>query len=320
MTEAVGSSTARIESAAVSRWHRRVRKAAAALLGAVVLGGGIIAAYLQAREDWTATLRWSPRRLLSPAMQQQVNLVKRALPAGAALFYLNELKNSGEALEFGMWQRSLFPDHMIFALHSVQELGDPKVQALRTQYQISYVLSVGDLPPDPAFGSKKILTLADSPGAWTVLGAFNTEDLAAKKQAEQSSTFPAANPTDASRAVDGNPDGNAAHGSLTHTGRETYPWWQTDLGVSTFVGSIVVWNRTDCCAERLGDYWIFVSETPFASKDTPATLLTRAGTWSSHQRTPPNPSTTVWAGVQGRYIRVQLSGANYLSLAEVEVY
>jgi hypothetical protein len=33
----------------------------------------------------------------------------------------------------------------------------------------------------------------------------------------------------------------------------------------------------------------------------------------------PNPSTTIGVGFQGRYVRVQLSGANYLSLAEVQV-
>jgi hypothetical protein len=34
----------------------------------------------------------------------------------------------------------------------------------------------------------------------------------------------------------------------------------------------------------------------------------------------PNPSTPIAAGVRGRYVRVQLSFANYLSLAEVLVF
>ena len=66
---------------------------------------------------------------------------------------------------------------------------------------------------------------------------------------------------------------------------------------------------------------MFVSNTPFLPTDTPATLQNRAGTFSSHQTTAPNPSTTIAAvGAQGRYVRVQLTGTNYLSLAEVQVF
>jgi len=124
----------------------------------------------------------------------------------------------------------------------------------------------------------------------------------------------------ASRAVDGNTDGNFDDGSVAHTGYEANPWWQVDLGAPKTVNSVVVWNRTDCCGDRLSDYWIFVSNTPFAPTDTPATLQNRAGTWSSHQTTAPNPSTSVVVpGMQGQYVRVQLGVANFLNVAEVQV-
>ena len=144
-------------------------------------------------------------------------------------------------------------------------------------------------------------------------------NLAAGKSASQSSTYPG---YPASLAVDGNTDGVVSHSSVTVTaGTDTYPWWQVDLGSSASVSSISVWNRTDCCGSRLGDYWVFVSDTPFSAADTPATLQGRAGTWSSHQTTAPSPSTSIPAsGAQGRYVRVQLSSANYLSLAEVQVF
>jgi hypothetical protein len=122
------------------------------------------------------------------------------------------------------------------------------------------------------------------------------------------------------KAVDGNTDGNYGDGSLTHTGLDANAWWQVDLGTTASISSIVIWNRTDCCGSRLNDYWVFVSNTPFQSSDTPATLESRAGTWSSHQTVQPNPSSTVPVGAQGRYVRVQLSGTNYLSLAEVQVF
>jgi alpha-L-fucosidase 2 len=120
--------------------------------------------------------------------------------------------------------------------------------------------------------------------------------------------------------VDGSTDGNFFDGSVTATNLDPNAWWQVDLGASTFVSSILIFNRTDCCGSRLNDYWVFVSDTPFLASDTPATLQNRPGTFSSHQTAAPNPSTTIAAGAQGRYVRVQLTGANYLSLAEVQVF
>jgi hypothetical protein len=152
-----------------------------------------------------------------------------------------------------------------------------------------------------------------------VYGTFLTNsDLAQGKTAAQSSTYGPT--TGAANAVDGNADGNYWDGSITHTNLDANAWWQVDLGASAAVGSISIWNRTDCCPQRLNDYWVFVSDTPFGASDTPATLQNRAGTWSSHQTSYPNPSTTITLNAQGRYVRVQLSGTNYLSLAEVQVF
>ena len=146
-------------------------------------------------------------------------------------------------------------------------------------------------------------------------------DLALGQAATQSSTLAGYSTDSASSAVDGNTDGNFFDGSVTHTNQDTNAWWQVDLGQSTTISSVVVWGRTDCCGSRLSDYWVFVSNTPFNANDTPATLQNRAGTYSSHQTSQPSPSTSVpFAGVSGRYVRVQLSGTNYLSLAEVQVF
>jgi hypothetical protein len=151
-------------------------------------------------------------------------------------------------------------------------------------------------------------------------GAPPPTNVALGKSAAQSSTFPGYATDGAASAVDGNTDGNFGDGSVTATNLDPNPWWQVDLGTSTAVSSIVIWDRTDCCSSRLGDYWVFVSDTPFLPTDTPATLQSRLGTFSSHQTSAPNPSTTIAAGAQGRYVRVQLSSANYLSLAEVQVF
>jgi hypothetical protein len=150
-------------------------------------------------------------------------------------------------------------------------------------------------------------------------GNSSSTNVALGKAASQSSTFSGFTSDGPGSAVDGNQDGNFFNGSVTHTNLDINAWWQVDLGASAAIGSVVISNRTDCCGTRLNDYWVFVSDTPFSPLDTPATLQGRAGTFSSHQTTAPSPSASIAVGAQGRYVRVQLNGTNYLSLAEVQV-
>jgi hypothetical protein len=149
----------------------------------------------------------------------------------------------------------------------------------------------------------------------------NTQsNLAQNNAATQSSNFPGYSFVIAASAVDGNTDGKFLNNSVTVTNFEANPWWQVDLGSTSTVNSILIWNRTDCCGDRLSDYWVFASNTVFAAGDTPTSLQARAGTWGSHQTLAPSPSTTILVGaVQARYVRVQLTGTNYLSLSEVQV-
>ncbi len=150
--------------------------------------------------------------------------------------------------------------------------------------------------------------------------AFGTlaSNLALGQAATQSSTW---GTQIATEAVDGSADGNYWDNSVATTNLNPNAWWQVDLGTSAKLDSIVVWNRTDCCGTRLSDYWVFVSDTPFLPSDTPATLQGRPGTFSSHQTSAPSPSASIQAsGAEGRYVRVQLSGSGYLSLAEVQVF
>ena len=109
-------------------------------------------------------------------------------------------------------------------------------------------------------------------------------NVAQGKPATQSSTLPGYPTAVAASAVDGNTSGNWADGSVTATNLDTNAWWQVDLGSSATVNSVVVWNRTDCCASRLSDYWVFVSNTPFLATDTPATLASRPASMSCLSR------------------------------------
>jgi hypothetical protein len=156
-----------------------------------------------------------------------------------------------------------------------------------------------------------------------VIGTISTAgvDVALGKTATQSSTYPGYSTAGPGSAVDGNTDGNFLDGSVSHTNDDANAWWQVDLGASATINSVVIWGRTDCCSSRLSDYWVFISNTPFSATDTPATLQGQAGTFSSHQTSAPAPSTSIsCGGALGRYVRVQLSGTNYLALAEVQVF
>lgn len=124
-----------------------------------------------------------------------------------------------------------------------------------------------------------------------------------------------------SRAVDGNTDGNYGAGSVTHTTEPSYQaWWQVDLGRSVPVDEIEIWNRTDCCADRLSDYWVMASASPFTS-DSLDEARSAPGVTAIHQQGQAGRPTRIdLDGVDARYVRVQLeSTVNPLSLAEVRV-
>ena len=58
----------------------------------------------------------------------------------------------------------------------------------------------------------------------------------------------------ADKAIDGNWDGSFASCSCTKS--EENAWWEVDLGVDLPIDSVAVWNRTDCCPERLDNITI----------------------------------------------------------------
>ncbi|MBG6134373.1 alpha-L-fucosidase [Longispora fulva] len=128
---------------------------------------------------------------------------------------------------------------------------------------------------------------------------------------------------DAGRAVDGNTNGSWGAGSITHTSdpaTEANPWWQVDLGSSRPLGTVNIFNRTDCCSNRLTDYWVFASDTPFTTSKTPTQQAATAGVWSVHQTTQAGAPTTIPVGRSARYLMVQQAGSQILSLAEFEAY
>ena len=133
----------------------------------------------------------------------------------------------------------------------------------------------------------------------------------------QSSVFGSAFVSDLAR--DGNTDGDWRNGSVTHTELDPNAWWEVDLGSVKNLDHILVWNRSDCCGERLVPFYVLVSDAPFVSTDLDDTR-NQAGVTEIFVSEEPSPTRQIAVGRSGRFVRIQLAGSNYLSLAEVEVY
>ncbi|MEU5725951.1 glycoside hydrolase N-terminal domain-containing protein [Micromonospora sp. NPDC047738] len=141
-------------------------------------------------------------------------------------------------------------------------------------------------------------------------------NLALGKTATQSSVSSGGIP---SRAVDGNTNGVWSAGSVTHTAAQRQPWWQVDLGAVQQIDEVAIWNRTDCCAARLTDYYLLISEEPFQAGSLDEALA-QPGVWANHHSAQAGSPTVTDVGQKGRYVRIQLAGENPLSLAEVQVF
>jgi len=142
-------------------------------------------------------------------------------------------------------------------------------------------------------------------------------DLLTLNAAQQSSTGWSGT---AGRAIDGNTSGAWIDKSTTHTAiGDSQAWWGASLASSSNITNIELWNRTDnCCSERLSYFYVFVSDTPFTSTDINETLNNSA-VWSHYHGGAVGEFLEIPVNVLGRYIRVQLAGTGFLSLAEVVV-
>ncbi|MED7948812.1 galactose-binding domain-containing protein [Streptomyces sp. BE303] len=145
-----------------------------------------------------------------------------------------------------------------------------------------------------------------------------TVNAALGKPATQSSTnTTVVGPHPAGLAVDGDLSVSTT-ASLSATTSEAQPWWQTDLGVRRPIRSVEVFNRTDGGPNRLANLYVMVSPTDLTGRSLDAikadpTVRTIYVAGSAPKKL------TVPVGADGRYVRIQLAGTNYLTLAEVQV-
>jgi hypothetical protein len=101
------------------------------------------------------------------------------------------------------------------------------------------------------------------------------------------------------RAIDGSIATAWGGGSCTHSGGNDNPdWWQVDLGDYFYIGDINIYQRTDCCSDRLVGAAVHISmDTDYAG-----------GTECFSVADTPLDDTGTCAGAPGRYITVVNTG------------
>jgi len=142
--------------------------------------------------------------------------------------------------------------------------------------------------------------------------SVHNNNIARSGFAQESSTLTGSSPF---RAIDGNTNGAYFSGSVTHTNSVPNSWWQVWFSTS-FVTSVTLWNRTDCCQLRLTNFRLSLYDK-FDNEVFGQNYFTSSGIITSSFNIPINAT--------GNRVRVQLLGNNregngILSLAEVQVF
>ena len=139
-------------------------------------------------------------------------------------------------------------------------------------------------------GTQRVLSLAE-------VQVFNErENVAPKGKASQSTTDSGA---EASRAIDGNTDGNFDAASTTMIKAQDSPWWELDLGADTPLEEIAIWNRTDRgLGTRLADFKVFALDAQ------------RKTVWERNFNAVPTPTTRVRVPDE-KEVRLQHASADY---------
>jgi hypothetical protein len=119
-------------------------------------------------------------------------------------------------------------------------------------------------------------------------------------------------------ANDGRTD-RLVEGRITQTRPEAQAWWEIDLGGSVDIDQIAIWNRSDCCQDWLQRFYVLVSDDPIASR-RPALAAVQPGLTPFYVDAATATPTTIPIGRRGRYVRIQLTGSDSLTLGEVQVF
>jgi hypothetical protein len=94
---------------------------------------------------------------------------------------------------------------------------------------------------------------------------------------------------------------------VTRTKEETNPWWTADLGAEKHITGLNVYNRVDCCQDRLSNYEVRIGNDPnlFNNPSCPKRY---------------NGEGSIKCDLRGRYVGIFIEGKGILNLCEVEFF
>jgi len=121
------------------------------------------------------------------------------------------------------------------------------------------------------------------------------------------------------KAVDGGTNGNwnQGNGSVFASNDANQPWWYGELDEYRYIDTVTIYNRTECCTDRMNNTVLFISDVPFKSTDFQETQ-SQYGV-KAYPITGVQNTYTINVGALGRYVRLQHSGNEYLNFAEIQV-
>jgi hypothetical protein len=207
----------------------------------------------------------------------------------------------GRIDDFAVWD-GVLPDNSIQSMAAGLSAGTV----------VSGTLSSGTVSPDAVKTTLSNTGGTLSPGGSGAIGTteFAGGNLAPGGHASQSTTRSGGGA--AYRANDGDTNGQFFSNSVTHTSGGPPPWWIVDLGSEASLDTITLWNRTDCCGDRLSNFRVSILDA------------SQAEIWGQDYYTGggnPSPSLAIPlpGGVDGQFVKVEKYDTGILSLAEVQV-
>ncbi|OAV43162.1 hypothetical protein A3850_001025 [Lewinella sp. 4G2] len=111
-----------------------------------------------------------------------------------------------------------------------------------------------------------------------------------------------------------------------------HEWWQVDLGATSKLNQIVIFNRVTCCKARLSNAFVFVSDVPFNAANGNSLVIGQASASFQFQIGNADGVSQIPIdlpeGTAGRYVQIQLSAGTgrdaiddgFLNMAEVQVF
>ena len=101
------------------------------------------------------------------------------------------------------------------------------------------------------------------------------------------------------------------------TGIDPLPWWMVDFGSERMIGGGTIWNRDDCCPERLDGFQIWAGNGG-TTYNAPDNVKCYTAVTTEHHVSPFTHAFT--CPVLGRYLFVVSPSGECLNINEVEIY